>query len=390
MKTISRSARGKVVNLLVAIGIAASILFAPGAAAPVSAFVGFTGTYTQNFNTLSSVGGGTSVAWTNNSTLTGWYLGTDLTWPITTYLSSNGTSVVGAFRSYGIAGNTDRGLGSLADDTYGTAGTGRGYIGLVLQNNTGSTITSITVAYTGEQWRAANTTAQSFTFSYALNASVPSDWMRTAGGLSFTNVTALDFTSPINTTAGALDGNVAANRTAKSATISGLSVPVNGYFFLRWIDLNNTGNDHGLAIDDLSITVPDLAPTVVSTVPTSGATGVLLNSNVSVTFSEPVTVTAGFLGISCAASGSHPGSYSTTDSITYTFDPTTNFGDLELCTVTIDSTKVTDQDGTPTPMASNYVWSFTTVDVLPTLTVTKTADPLTVAELHCQRPQHQS
>lgn len=111
-------------------------------------------------------------------------------------------------------------------------------------------------------------------------------------------------------------------------------------------------------------TVPaiDPAPTVASTTPVNGATGVALNSNISVTFSEPVVVTANAFTISCASSGSHTATVSTSDQTTFTLDPSPDFTGNELCTVTVVASEVTDAD-TNDPddvMAANYVFTFTT------------------------------
>jgi hypothetical protein len=74
-------------------------------------------------------------------------------------------------------------------------------------------------------------------------------------------VPSLDFTSPITGgTAGALDGNGAANRTAKTFTITGLSIPNNTDVMLRWSDPDHAAVDHGLAIDGFSVT-PQAADT---------------------------------------------------------------------------------------------------------------------------------
>src|SRR5207248_2278949 len=106
------------------------------------------------------------------------------------------------------------------------------------------------ITYTGEQWRnGGNTATDSILFDYstALGATINS----TTG---FTRVTALDFTSPVATaTAAALNGNTAANRATKTATITGFYWPVGVDLWLRWDDLQISGNDHGLAIDDLSV-----------------------------------------------------------------------------------------------------------------------------------------
>ncbi|MBI5297806.1 MAG: ExeM/NucH family extracellular endonuclease [Chloroflexi bacterium] len=214
----------------------------------------FTGsTYTQNFDTLANTG---TPAWANDSTLAGWYLVTDATASVTTYIVGNGSATTGGYYSYGTTSATDRALGGLASNGYyGGSGTGKAYFGLVLQNNTGSSIGGLSVAYTGEQWRANATAAQALTFEYKTSAAAPSDATAfNTASTGWTAVPAVTFTSPILTTAGALDGNSAANRANLSTTISGLSIPSNEYILLRWTDLNDSGNDHGLGIDDLTVT----------------------------------------------------------------------------------------------------------------------------------------
>jgi len=249
-------------------------------AAPIP--ISLNGIYTQNFDSLSNSG---SPTWTNDSTLPGWYLGTDANPTATSYLVGTGSGTTGAFYSFGLAAS-DRALGALGSNSYyGASGVGKGYMGLVLQNQTGANISALSISYTGEQWRnGGNTSAQSLTFSYVIASSLPA---LTATGTAFP---ALDFASPIHTsTAGALDGNAAINRTALAATITGIIIPDDSYILLRWIDLNDSGNDHGLAIDDLSVsasTLPiDSAPYVASTFPANGATDVPVNSSITINLS---------------------------------------------------------------------------------------------------------
>src|SRR4029077_352651 len=71
---------------------------------------------------------------------------------------------------------------------------------------------------------------------------------------TYTDVDTLDFTTPDTTTTGAKNGNAAAERTAISATIPSLNIPNGATFFIRWSDLDATGADDGLAIDDFSLT----------------------------------------------------------------------------------------------------------------------------------------
>ena len=103
----------------------------------------------------------------------------------------------------------------------------------------------------------------------------------------------------------------------------------------------------------------DAAPTVTSTSPSNGATSVPTNANVSITFSEAVTVTGPWSSIACP-SGTHPAAV-TGGPITYSLDPAVDFTPGESCTVTINGAKVSDQDvaDPPDTMAANYGFSFT-------------------------------
>jgi hypothetical protein len=159
-------------------------------------------------------------------------------------------------------------------------------------NNTGGTIASLSVSYTGEQWRSGGcsptpctTAAQTVDFQYQVaNAGVISD--ANAPTTNWLDHDPLDFTSPTPGTSSAatLDGNAAANRAALVSTIT-VTVNPGQEVWLRWKDINHAGNDHGLAIDDLSVTAngpADTAPTVISTTPANGATNVPVNSTVAI------------------------------------------------------------------------------------------------------------
>ncbi|MDQ3221450.1 MAG: carboxypeptidase-like regulatory domain-containing protein, partial [Acidobacteriota bacterium] len=158
---------------------------------------------------------------------------------------STGSNTGGSLYSFGSTSSSERALGSLA-----SGGTGTIRYGVRLKNDTGAVITSLGISFTGEQWRKSGVTvSHSLTFDYR-QASTITDL--TTG--TFTSFSSLDFTSPVNTTTGsALDGNAAANRTIKAAIIN-VTIPVGEEIMLRWNDIDDTGSDHGLAIDDLSIT----------------------------------------------------------------------------------------------------------------------------------------
>ena len=236
---------------------------------------------TQNFDSLASAGA--TVTWTDNTTLAGWYSQFALSAASpTTYAADTGSSAAGGIYSFGIAGThpvTDRALGSVSSN-----GTGTIYNALKLTNATGSTIGSLSISYNGEQWRnGGNTNAQTLSFQYQVaNAGTITDANTPSTG--WTSFSALDFVSPITgTTAAALDGNAAANRTAKSANLA-VTVSAGQEIWLRWADANDTGTDHGLAIDDLSVTANGNASiAAIHTIQGSGNTSPLVGQSVTTT-----------------------------------------------------------------------------------------------------------
>jgi endonuclease I/methionine-rich copper-binding protein CopC len=122
---------------------------------------------------------------------------------------------------------------------------------------------------------------------------------------------------------------------------------------------------------------PDVAPTVTTTTPANGASGVGIASNVTINFSEPVSATGAWYSISCPTSGTHAATQ-TGGPQSYVLDPTTDFAFSETCTVTIVATQVTDLDGTADPMAANYAFTFTTgADNAPTVASTVPVDNAT-------------
>jgi hypothetical protein len=202
---------------------------------------------TENFDTLSNIAGST----TNTALPTGWYLTESGGGARDNeqYAVDTGASTTGDTYSYGSAASTDRALGALR------SGTLIPLFGARVTNATGATITSLAISYTGEEWRlgtAART--DQLSFEYSLDAT-------SLGTGTWTGVPALNFTTPDTAVTGAKNGNAVADRTARSSTITGLSIPSGSSFYIRWVDLDATGADDGLAVDDFSITAT--APTAV-------------------------------------------------------------------------------------------------------------------------------
>ena len=160
-----------------------------------------------------------------------------------------GTGSIGTGDTYNFANTTatgDRALGSLQSGSL-TSVFGAGFT-----NDTGGTITALDIAYIGELYRlgaAGRTDRLDFEISYG------------ATGLGDTAATwipvdALDYsvTTAAGTATGIKDGNLAANRTSVSGTLSGLTIASGTSFWIRWTDFNASGADDGLAIDNFSLT----------------------------------------------------------------------------------------------------------------------------------------
>ena len=101
----------------------------------------------------------------------------------------------------------------------------------------------------------------------------------------------------------------------------------------------------------------DTAPFVMNTIPVNGATNVAVDTNLEITFSEAVNVTGQWFSVNCTSSGVHSAAFGG-GAQTYSLNPDTDFAFNESCTVSIFATNISDQDGTPNNMASDYFFSF--------------------------------
>jgi hypothetical protein len=204
------------------------------------------GPYMEDFAFLGTA----NFALTNNSPL-GMYAQRDTlnTSPLT-FFADAGTLVTPAgFRNYGAVGGADRSFGMIA----GPAGDTH-YLGIRIQNNCPTTATAIQVQYVGEQWRSGTTTPQTVTFGYQVSAGDITDLITG----TYTTVAALSFISPNLTNAGAIDGNLAGNQVIFNTTIP-VNLPFGSEIMLRWVDPDDTGNDQGMGVDNLVVTL--LSPT---------------------------------------------------------------------------------------------------------------------------------
>ncbi len=209
----------------------------------------YTNEYQQDFNTLPA---STESIWESGASyIPGWFLYRTI--PEYKILRvGTGTSNGGGVYSFGAKDSPDRALGAVSS---GSSTVGEFAWGLMMQNNTMDTITSLTVSYMGEQWRSSSSTApqQSTTFWYASASSAAAFNLNPKSDNGWTSVPSLDITSPVFYTApGPLNGNAPENRRYLSALIE-LHVLPGHFIMLRWKDLNDLFDDHGLAIDDFRL-----------------------------------------------------------------------------------------------------------------------------------------
>lgn len=198
---------------------------------------------TQNFDSLANTGTLDSLR-----TLIGWRFVEAGTAANGSYSINDGASNAGNSYSFGTVNATDRAMGTLASNALQSS------ICAFYINQTGSTVTAIRLQFKMEQWRSGGrTTADSNEFFYGINNGgfLPANgtWIKN----SSLNLISRIFGSPAPA-AGTRNGNDTANQWAYDVTITGITLNAGDTLYLRWTDLNLTGNDDGLAIDDFSIT----------------------------------------------------------------------------------------------------------------------------------------
>jgi hypothetical protein len=231
-------------------------------------------TYTQDFDSLAS--SGTDHEWTNDDTIKGWHLfrvtagNNNAPFPMTLYDSSNGSAGDGRFYSFGR--DTDRAIGAIGNGAFGYPGdratsvllnATSGWLAASFTNSTGVLLSQFTVAYDGEQWRDGGDNeppyAQTMEFQYGFGPDFSSVSSWTSPGGNF------NFISPVFTTsAGPIDGNSIGRVPNLGGTISSLDWQPGETLWLRWIERNDLGIDHGMAIDSFSFSA---APPAVTAVP---------------------------------------------------------------------------------------------------------------------------
>ncbi len=198
--------------------------------------------YTQNFNTLGSLAAAslpTGWAFSNQANYTSLATATTLAAGNTGTGSLTGTSSGGYYNfADGItASSTDRAIGFLTSGSF----TSPRYLYFVFTNNTGATVSSLNISFDYEKYRSG-TRAFDLTLSTSTNASA---WTNQSSGSQ-------NFASDASNT-------VISNpelTTAKSLTLTGLSIENGENYYLRWSYVGSGGNTNAQAIgiDNFSLT----------------------------------------------------------------------------------------------------------------------------------------
>lgn len=171
------------------------------------------------------------------------------------WILNDGSGNAGGLYNYGVAGDTDRALGSLA------SGTNIPAFGVEIVNNSGSTLTEFTISFEGKQFRSSTTTQNVLAFAWGLST----QGILSSNFLSSALMTADSSGDIVGQAPVAANGIISppASLGIVTVTITGINVAVGESIFLRWQDRDDPGNDAGLAIDNFTF------------VPTPGAMAML-------------------------------------------------------------------------------------------------------------------
>ncbi|HLD53376.1 MAG TPA: T9SS type A sorting domain-containing protein [Sediminibacterium sp.] len=158
------------------------------------------------------------------------------------FMQGAGTSTSSGMYSVGTSGSTDRALGSLA------AGTGVYAFGILFTNQTGGSLNKISGSFSAEQWRKGGSgNRNTWMGKYATGT------MNSIDQPNLLNHTSMNFSSiQFTTGAGSLNGNSPENFTNIQFTITGIDWKNGEQLLLRWEDVDETGSDDLVAIDNFS------------------------------------------------------------------------------------------------------------------------------------------
>ncbi|MFO0828525.1 MAG: SdiA-regulated domain-containing protein [Phycisphaerales bacterium] len=215
--------------------------------------VSFTGSYFQNFDGLAQSGAVTLTGpgphqidgVLGSVGAAGWY-GANFSGSSsnTEFKAHDGSLASSAGRGvifFGTNGSTERALGALSTSNQIPS------IGVVLTNTSSQTFASLEVSFVGEQWRAGDANiADVLSFQYGFGTSLV-DATTPEPSLNFATVVLTGGNT-------ALNGNDPANQAIVHGVIAGLDWAPGQSLVLRWNAVDISGQDNGLAIDNVVLT----------------------------------------------------------------------------------------------------------------------------------------
>lgn len=211
--------------------------------------VQLTGNYSENFQSMGAAGTSLPAHWfvggregvdglvdsNGNGAITGTSVQVD------DGSVAAGSGAIGNY-NYGATGNgSSRSLGSCA-----TTALGHRAMEVRLDNKMGGPIMAFELRYSGKQWRVENNGG-----NQTLVAKFSTDgvnFINMGAAFNFDSIQDTGITGPVN------GDNVRINNIG-GLYVPPVPIPPDATFYIRWFDLNDQGvADHGLAIDNVSIT----------------------------------------------------------------------------------------------------------------------------------------
>jgi hypothetical protein len=152
--------------------------------------------------------------------------------------------------------------------------------GTVIKNDTGADITGATISFDAFMNRNPSSNVNTTSFSYLISSTAVAATSGTGAGTfhnsagTWTSVADLAFSTP-STGTGAPGTQAAINPMlslgSKSAALSGFTWASGSYIYLRWTDLDETGSDATMGVDNFTISVP--APGAIALLGVAGLVG---------------------------------------------------------------------------------------------------------------------
>jgi hypothetical protein len=195
--------------------------------------------YSEDFSGMGSVETAFIPGWTAINVSNGATLSMAVT---------EGSASTGNVYNVGAVGSEERAFGTIADGSTVPA------FGAVFTNNTGSTVSKISIQTRMEQWRESSnaTVDETVAFSYSLDAT-------SLDTGTWTTVTALDLKEKLTAATNnlAVNGNLASNYSLLSNIITGLNWANGTNLWVKWTDANDAGSNGLYAIDNFIISVSE-------------------------------------------------------------------------------------------------------------------------------------